>query len=144
MTRYLAPLLTALVLLGACGSSASDAPAAAPDDAVTGAPATHNGGSGSGPELREPEDGLLDVRPRPFDSHRAKGRKVTLFYYSGVEECYGLDRIEVDESPSRVTITIYEGRRPEAEICPELAVEVRSVVTLDRPLGKRKVVDGAD
>ena len=144
MTRHLAPLLAVLFLLGACGSASPDAPAAAPDDAVTGAPATHDDGGGSGPELREPEDGLLDVRPRPFDGHEAKGRKVTLFYYSGVTECYGLDRIEVEESPDRVVITIFEGRRPEAEICPEIAVEVRSVVTLDRPLGKRKVVDGAD
>ena len=145
MTSKLAPLFAALFVLAACGSADPDGAAAGPnpDTAVTGAPASHDAGP-SRPELREPQDDVIDARPRSFDSHKAKGRKLSLFYYSGVAECNGVDRIEVDEGPDEVIVTIFEGRRPEAEICPEIAVEVRSVVTLDRALGNRKVVDGAD
>ncbi len=93
--------------------------------------------------MREPEEGLVDVRARPFERHRARAKDVTVFYWSGVDECYGLDRIDVKERRRKVVLTVYEGRHPEAEVCPEIAVEVRSVAELRRPLGNRRVVDGA-
>ena len=141
MKRKLALLLTASLVIAACGGP-SNAAGPSPDDAVTGAPATHDD-SKSRPELREPEDGLDGVRPRIFDRHRADGRKVTLFYYSGLDECYGLDHIGIREGRRRVVLTVFEGHHPSAEACPDIAVEVRSIATLKRPLGNRKVVDGA-
>ena len=130
-------------LIAACGgSSPSVASAPSPDDAVS-APAQHDSTDGSRAELREPEEGLVDIYARRFDGHRADGRSVTLLYYSGVDECNGLDHIKIRERPRRVVLTIFEGRHPEAEVCPEIAVKVRSIATLDRPLGSRKVVDGA-
>ena len=140
MTSRLTLLLAALVIAACGGPSTAAGPS--PDDAVTGAPAK-NDDTKTRPELREPQEDIVDAMPRSFESHKAKGRKITLVYYSGVEECYGLDHIDIQESKSRVVLTIYEGRRREAEICPEMAVQVRSIAALDAPLGNRKVVDGA-
>lgn len=134
-------LIAATFLIAACGSPANGA-AGSPDDPVSALAQGDDAGRRK-PELREPEEGLVDVYARIFDRHKAEGRKVTLFYYSGPDECYGLDRIEIKERPRKVVLTIFEGRHPEAEVCTEIAVEVRSIATLERPLGDRKVVDGA-
>lgn len=135
-------IATTTLLIAACGGAANGA-AGSPEEPVS-APAQHDSdGGGSRAELREPEEGLVDVRPRMFNRHRAEGRKVTLLYWSGVDECYGLDRIEIRERPRKVVLTIFEGRHPEAEVCTEQAVKVRSIATLQRPLGDRRVVDGS-
>ena len=138
------PLILVAGLIAACGPSASGASGSSADDPVS-APASHDGSPDgrSRPDLRAPEDGLEGVYPRRFESHKADGRRVTLYYYSGLDECYGLDRIEIRERPRKVTLTVFEGHHPEAEVCAEIAQEVRSIATLDRPLGDRRVVDGA-
>lgn len=94
-------------------------------------------------ELREPEEGLVNVYDRPFERHKAEGRKVTLFYWSGLDDCYGLDRIRIRERRRKVVLTIFEGSHPDVEACPDIAVWVKSIATLERPLGSRKVVDGS-
>lgn len=142
MTRKLSFLVLAALLVAACGGSANGA-ASAPDDPVS-APAQNSAGGRNRPELRKPEEGLVDLYDRIFDRHKAEGRKVTLYYWSGVDECYGLDHIKIRERPRKVVLTIFEGRHPEAEVCTEQAVKVRSIATLERPLGNRKVVDGAE
>ncbi len=141
MIRTLTFLACGALLVTACGSSASNG-SSAPDDPVS-APAHNDDGSRSRAELRKPEEGLVDVHARVFERHKADGRNVTLFYWSGVDECVGLDRIEVTERRRKVVLTVFEGRHPEAEVCIEMAVRVRSRTTLERPLGDRKVVDGA-
>ena len=142
MTNRISFLVVAILVLAGCGAAASNAAGPSPDDPVS-APAGYDDDNRSRSELREPEEGLVDVRPRIFDRHKAEGRKVTLFYYSGVDECYGLDHIKIRERPRKVTLTIFEGRDPEAEVCTEQAVAVRSIATLKSPLGDRRVVDGA-
>ena len=141
MTRLLA-ILGCTGILIACGGSGAAQQTPSPDDPVS-APATSGEPSRSRTELREPEEGLVDIYARQFDRHKADGRKVTLFYWSGVDECYGLDRIEIKERNRKVVLTIFEGRDPETEVCTEQAVKVRSIARLERPLGDRKVVDGA-
>ena len=143
MTRKTSLLLVATFIVAACGQAASGAAGTSPDDPVS-APAQQDTGGTTRPELREPEEGLVDIYARPFDRHRARDHRVTLFYYSGPDECYGLDRIKLVERRRKVILTVFEGRHPEAEACPEIAVEVRSIATLRRPLGNRKVVDGAE
>lgn len=131
------------LLASACGVAANGA-STSPEDPVSAPAQSDDGGAHSRPELREPEEGLVDVYERVFDRHKAEGRRVTLFYWSGVDECYGLDRIEIKERARKVVLTIFEGRDPEAEVCTEQAVKVRSIATLQRPLGDRRVVDGAE
>ena len=141
MTRKFSFLLLTILLVVACGSAANGA--AGSHGEPVSAPAVADSGGGSKAELREPEEGLVDIYERIFDRHKAEGRKVTLYYWSGVDECYGLDHIKIRERPRKVVLTIFEGRHPEAEVCTDQAVRVRSIATLERPLGNRKVVDGA-
>ena len=153
MKRYGLLLIVAALLTGACGGAANgsvgtstDYPESPHGDTPgTGTPSAQDGSDGgrNRPELREPEEGLVDVYDRIFDRHKAEDRKVTLFYYSGPDECYGLDHIKIRERARKVVLTIFEGRHPEAEVCTDIAVSVRSIATLERPLGGRKVVDGA-
>jgi hypothetical protein len=70
-------------------------------------------------------------------------RTVRLEFYGGVEECEGVDRVEVDEAPHTVTVTVFTGRVPTAEVCIEIAVLKRIDVKLSTPLAGREVVDGA-
>ena len=152
MTRPGLLMIVAALLIAACGGAANGGVGTSTlypespdgDTPVTGTPSVQDGsGGGSKAELREPEEGLVDVYARIFDRHKAEGREVTLYYWSGADECYGLDHIEVKERARKVVLTIFEGRHPEAEVCTEQAVRVRSIATLERPLGNRKVVDGA-
>ncbi|MGH2808667.1 MAG: hypothetical protein ACRDKT_15490 [Actinomycetota bacterium] len=126
--------------LGAGGASGPDTPVT--DDGNSNAPAP-NGPKG-GAELREPDPDIVDPRPVDWDKAKRKGRKVTVFYYSGVKECYGLHHIDVNETDRKVTITVFDGTRPEVEVCIEIAQRVRSIVKLARPLGNREIVDGAE
>ena len=143
MTRKkIALLVLSTVLVTAFGAGTSVASGSSPDEPVS-APARYDSEGRSRPELREPEEGLEGVHPRQFDRHRAEGRRVTLFYYSGLDECYGLDHIKIRERPRKVTLTIFEGYDPDVEACPDIAVKVRSIATLNRPLGNRRIVDGA-
>jgi hypothetical protein len=101
-------------------------------------------------ELAEPYDGPVDqVRPIPWERSRARGsddRTFLLIYWSGVEPCNVLDRVEVEEQAGKVVATIYEGAAGDQQnvACIEIAVQKAAVITLDEPLGERELVDGAD
>ena len=92
----------------------------------------------------EPRQGLVDVVPHIWDRAKATDpMHVRVEFYGGVEECEGLDRVEVDETAETVTITLYTGRVPSAEVCIEIAVLKAITVDLDAPLGDREIIDGA-
>jgi hypothetical protein len=88
---------------------------------------------------------MADVRPVPWRRAKSRGSEVTLVYWSGVEPCNVLDHVDVEETQETVTITLHEGHDPDAEdvACIELAVEKQTTVTLERPVGGRKLLDGA-
>jgi hypothetical protein len=106
--------------------------------------------SGGRFELAEPYDGPIEqVRPVPWERSRARGsddRTFLLIYWSGVEPCNVLDRVEVEEEAGKVTATIYEGAAADQQnvACIEIGVQKAVVITLDEPLGERDLVDGAD
>ena len=81
----------------------------------------------------------------PFERVRLDdgGRAFTVFYYGGVEACYGLDRVDVAFAPRRVTVTVYEGRVPGAQVCAEVLQSKATTVRLREPVGGRRIVDGA-
>jgi hypothetical protein len=99
------------------------------------------------PQVVEPDPNAVDLRARPFDSATVAddGRGVTIDFVSGVEPCYVLGKVRVDEDPNAVRITLFEGRLDTGEdvACIDLGVFKRTVVTLDEPLGDREIVDGA-
>lgn len=93
-----------------------------------------------------PRPGQEDVRAREWESAEVAEDDVTvtLTWWSGVEPCTVLDRVEVDERADEVVITLYEGNAPGDEgACPAIAMERRTRVTLSAPLAGRAIVDGA-
>ena len=147
-TFLICGLLVVLVGAGCSPTSDPQTPAGAstadPDEPVSSTP----GGS------RTTKDGALrvtsrinleDPRPIPWDRYELLrgGTALDLYYWSGVEECYGFDHPEVIYGRKRIVVTLYEGRVPEADACIELAVRKVVEVVLGEPVGGRKVVDGA-
>jgi hypothetical protein len=71
------------------------------------------------------------------------GRSLTFKYWSGVDACSKFDHASVDESPSRVVVTIWERDVTNGNPCVAMAQEKFATVVLQAPLGNRTVVDGA-
>lgn len=150
MRRLLAVLLLPLALLVACGDDGEDA-ATSPDDPTTdvddpGAPVDPAPGDDAGPVT--PTPGLLDPRPTAVDSvvvaAGGDGHKLEVSFYNGVRDCYGLDRVEVEESDTSVTIGVFTGSLPIGDVaCIEIAELQMTVVSLDAPLGDRTVIDAS-
>jgi hypothetical protein len=142
-----------LFLAVACGSAQAPSTGASgsPDDAVS-APASSAqvstpAGPAAGPSPTRPKGPT--VHPHKVRWQKARpsrdGRRVTVIWWSGVEPCSVLDRVGVRETAKRVTITLYEGQARGAEntACIEIAVQKSTTIKLKKPLGHRKITDGA-
>jgi hypothetical protein len=101
----------------------------------------------AGAQLVEPTPGMADVRSHAFDHVVVNddGSSVTVYFWSGVEPCYVLDHVDVDEGPDALTITLFEGHDTTAGdvACIDIALLKKVVVELDAPVGERSIVDGA-
>lgn len=65
------------------------------------------------------------------------GNTVTVGFWMGVEDCYGIERIDIAETETKVTVDVTIAERDLDQVCISLA-EARSVtVELDAPLGGR-------
>ena len=99
------------------------------------------------PPMVAPRPGMAGVRPVQWDRIEpvAGGATLRVSWWSGVEPCYVLDRVEVIETATEVVVTLYQGHdpaQPDAR-CPEIAREKTTLVKLDAPLAARKIVDGS-
>jgi hypothetical protein len=102
---------------------------------------------GDGAQLVEPRPGMVNVQPIAFD-HVDVGdddRTLAVSFWSGVEPCYVLDRVEVVEDPGTITITLFQGSDPDVTnvACIDIALLKKVVVQVDGPVGARRIVDGA-
>lgn len=80
------------------------------------------------------------TRPEPWtEPARVDGAVVRLTYVGS--ECRSGVHVDVEEDPTRVTITIRETVRSRS--CSDVGVRHRVRVRLDAPLGNRMLVDGA-
>jgi hypothetical protein len=89
---------------------------------------------------------MAGVRPTAWDHVDVgpDGRTLTIVYTGGVSPCYVLDRVDVDEEPDTVTITLYQGHEPNADgVCIDIALLYSTQVVLAEPLGDRELVDGS-
>ena len=114
---------------------------AAPPGASTGP-----GGSGpGGPRRVTVNPSAVDLRPRPFESAEAYGSSsVAVRFWGGLPECEPIGRVDVQETATSVTITLYTGRPPgEPQACVAIAVYQELIVELSAPLAGRTIVDGA-
>jgi hypothetical protein len=121
-----------------------------PDTPVAGCP--DDGGDVPIPKSSPvtPRPGMADVRAIGWDrvDVAGDGRALTIHFWSGVEPCSVLDRVDVRYGNDAVTITLYEGHDPSADgkdvACIEIAVAKSVTITLDEPLAGRELVDGAE
>jgi len=140
-----AALVIAGLLLGACADPSAGPGSQPPDTPVTSNPSP--GGSIPTPTAKRvrPRADLVDVRPVPWEKVDVLDQStLDVQFYNGVEECYGLDRVEVEYSEDAVTVTVYVGRVPGARVCIEIAELKVTKVNLDEPLNGRKILDGAE
>ncbi|MBO3745769.1 hypothetical protein J5X84_06765 [Streptosporangiaceae bacterium NEAU-GS5] len=143
-------MLAITFLLVACGSESGSPSAATPadPDQPVSVPASSGPAPGvGGPSPVTPIGQTLDPHKVAWTkvTPSGDGHTLTVVWWSGVEPCYALDRVEAHETDDAVTVTVYEGRdktQPDAA-CIEIAVEKSTEVPLKKPLDGRKVVDGA-
>lgn len=153
MRRTLALLVLLVVPLAACGDDGDVSTSDDPDQTASSPVDPDPGGDDSelpdpGPGVVVAEPGLLNPVPSAIESAAVvddgDGTKLEVRFYNGIEECYGLDRVEVEETPEQVTIGLFTGGRPPGDqVCIDIAELVATVVTLDAPLGDREVVDAS-
>ncbi|WP_235558037.1 hypothetical protein [Sphaerimonospora mesophila] len=76
----------------------------------------------------------------------AHGKRLRITWWSGAAPCTVLDRVKTKETAKKVVVTVYEGADPAAEntMCAAIAIKKSTTVKLRTPLGKRKLVDGAE
>lgn len=124
---------------GAAGACLEDATECA--DFPTGGPPPPEVGA-----LVEPRDDLVDVAATPWESVAPVDDEQTTLavaWTGGNETCFGLDRVEVEETDDAVTLTVYTGRVDGIEVCTMEAVLTTTEVVLAEPLGPRSILDGA-
>ncbi|GAA0941047.1 hypothetical protein GCM10009560_52740 [Nonomuraea longicatena] len=101
----------------------------------------------AGPKQVKPVGGTVNPRKVAWISAKPvdRGRKVKLVWWSGVEPCTVLDRVQVRQTRSKVTITLFEGTPAKAKntACIAIAVQKTTTVRLKAPVGRRTLVDGA-
>ncbi len=135
-------------LLAACSSgtaSASPPPTDPPVDGSGQSPEDPNTSVGNGqpgggdpgpgqPRVVVPQPGQLDVRPIPAQALTASvdGRRVAIAvdFVSGVEPCYVLDSIVVQQGAGTFAITLQQGHGPGDNACIEIAEMKRALVDL--------------
>ena len=155
LARPLVAIALAVSALAACGDGepaggaspsappASDSPTSSPPGSAPGTAPPDGGGL-----LVSPRPGMADANPVGWDTYAVSDdeRTLTFTFYSGVEPCYVLDRVEVDETDELVTVTLFVGSDPAAGdvACIEIAQLMKVEVQLDAPLGDRDVADGAE
>jgi len=157
-------ILTAVTASASTSSSSAPRPPDAPVASNPGAGATcvvdhpdcNDTGFGGGdpgqvpepqPQVVEPRPGMANVMPTAYDTATIGQDDITLTidFWAGVAPCSVLDHVDVVESSTAVTVTLYQGNDPTAGdvACPEIAMLKQVTVTLDHPLAGRDIIDGA-
>jgi hypothetical protein len=130
-TRRLAGLLAPGLLVFAVAACSNGSASLAPTVGPSIAPPSGGGPDASvdpitGATFVDPRPGQLDVHPVAIDTLSANvdGRHVvvTANWTSGVEPCYVLDTIIVDQGDHAFTVTLREGHGPGDNVCIEIAM----------------------
>ena len=119
---------------GSASPPASEQPAPSdPDSPVTGPSDPGLGGDG-GPKVVVPRPGTINPHPVSIQSLEPTidGRHVTVkaTWTSGVEPCYVLDSVIVNQDGNNIAITVVEGSGQADAICIEIAETKATIVDL--------------
>jgi len=148
----LAGLMLAVGTVAACGSaggstgasasatgqpSASASPSATASPSPSASPTPAPSASPSGPGIAVGEPAPIKL---PALAHQVQGNTLTVWFYGGVCEKYGL---KVDESkPGEVDVRVVVAEpAPRGKECPALAKRETVTAQLEHPLAGRKVID---
>ena len=138
-------LTLAIVASGLLILASAVSVAAASPDSSKGSGITNPGpGGGTPPEW---SDGAIRIRPdssvrslqRQAWDHitvSPNGKKLTVYFWMGVQDCYGLGKVDVVRRDGPLKIKLWTGIRDGAEhmICIDLAQLYKTVIHLDRPI----------
>ena len=110
------------------------------------APGTSPEASGEPPIVRHlsPESGLEELTSVDIIEvlETSDPQVILVSFEAGVEECFGLARVGVEETDGEVAIELVAGRRPPVDTpCIALVQRYATEVELDEPLGDRVVTD---
>jgi hypothetical protein len=140
LTAALVTSLLALALTATAVSAQGTSPSASggPDTPVSSGtmPPVSVEPSGDGATLAVPQTGLTDIRTQGWDhiDVAADGRTLTVYFWNGVDTCYGLAGVDVDTADGVVTVTLQLGTLPAVEACIEIAQLYKTIVVLDTPV----------
>lgn len=128
---------SSLLLLLACCAPSGTGAAPPSDDSTAGAAPS---GPTSAPGDDDPRTDLTDEAPRAWTSFdEVSETALRVHVMTGDLACFGL-RAEVDETPTEVLVTVYEGTLPDApEACTAVGRDASLRVELAEPLGDRPV-----
>lgn len=109
--------LAAVALLALAGCSGTATPDLQPHAADTDEVAAQEDQPDQSEAAVTPRPGMLDVEPvRIWYEHgRVDDRTLAVTFASQGPPCEVLDRVEVDETDTRITVTLYHGRDPDLD-----------------------------
>lgn len=116
-----------------------------PEKPIVGRPGPVSPPPGDGATHVKPRQGVKDAIPHAIDhiDIASDGRSVTVYWWGGVDACYALKEVQVDQRPDgTLVITVLEGRRGDIAkdtACIDIALLKATTITLDQPL----YVDGS-
>jgi len=127
---------SSVVLAQGGGASPSNPGSDGPVSAPPIAPGEPNPPFEDGATVAEPRPGLVGIRQQAWEHVLVApdGRTVTVYFWSGVPECHGLDRVDVVPAEGGVDINVFTGNVPGDQVCIELAQLYKVVVVLDAPV----------
>lgn len=114
-----------------------------PDQPVTSEPQPPAGAppaAGDGALAVEPEPGIVGARPHQPERVviSPDGRSLVVYYWGGVQDCYGLDRVDVViGGDGRPQVTVFEGWRANlgaGVACIDIGLLKSVTVELDNPI----------
>ena len=149
--RLVVALLTVALAMAGCGAPGEGAAGSGNggrgQDTPASGPPGRDSGTGDRAQSVWPRPGTEGVKPVEWDRIRPAedGHSLLVQWWSGIEPCYVLDRVEVHVDHRVVVVTLFEGReRSKKDVaCPEVAVLKETKVTLEEPVDGRRIFDGA-
>ena len=119
------------------GTSAPGAPGSGVITSPPGGPDSH-GPLDDGATLVKPDPKIVDLHPQGWD-HVAvspNGKTLTVYFWSGVQSCYGLGKVNVSTVNGVLSIRLFTGVQPDmvGKPCVEMAQLYKTIVHLPQPL----------